>query len=67
MIPPLVYPDVGATKVEEGWVGKKDYANRTYSTQQRLKIHVRQVKSITCPNIYLRTHSKIPYTTMVPM
>jgi hypothetical protein len=27
MIPPLAYLDVGATKVEEGWVGKKDDAN----------------------------------------
>jgi hypothetical protein len=35
----IVNPDVGVTKVKEGWVGEKDYANQTYSTQQRLKIH----------------------------
>jgi hypothetical protein len=45
--------NVGATKVEEGWVGGKDYANWSYLAQQRLKVHVKQVKSITCPNISL--------------
>jgi hypothetical protein len=62
--PPPLYTNignlvVGATKVEEGWVGRKNCVNRTCSTQQRLKIHVGQVKSITCPNIYLWTPSKI--------
>jgi hypothetical protein len=33
--------NVGATKVEEEWVGKKDYANYNCSTQQMLKIHVK--------------------------
>jgi hypothetical protein len=43
--------DVGVKKVEEEWVGGKDYANQTYSTQQRLKIHVKQIRSITFPTM----------------
>ncbi len=63
----IANPNVGATKVEERWVGKKDYANWTCSTQQRLKVHVKQVRSLTCPNIHLWTPLEIPCIAMVPM
>jgi glyoxylate carboligase len=48
-------------------MGGKDYANQTCSTQQRLKIHVKQVRSITCPNIRLGKPSKILRTIVVPV
>ncbi len=48
-------------------MGGKEYAIWSCSAQQRLKIHMRQVISITCPNIRVQTFSESPHMVVVPM
>jgi len=48
-------------------VGGKEYAIQSCLAQQRLKIHMRQVRSITCPNICVQTLLESPHMVVVPM
>jgi hypothetical protein len=67
-IPPgtnIIDPTKGATSEKWGGAGECNWSKHNYSTKTKLKIHVRQLRSITCPKICLWAPSKMPCTIMV--
>jgi hypothetical protein len=46
-------------------MGGYDWPQHNWSIKTKLKIHVKQLKSITCPKICLHVPSKMPYTVVV--
>jgi hypothetical protein len=55
----MVILNGGATHICGRWVCEKKCAKWVYSTKVKLKIHVMQFMSITCPKIYLQALSEI--------
>jgi hypothetical protein len=62
----IVDPTKNATSEKWGGVGWCDWQKHNYFAKTKLKIHVRQLRSITCPKICLWALLEMPYTTMVP-
>jgi hypothetical protein len=55
----------GATIERWGGMGGCDWLKHNYSTKTKLKIHVKQLRSITCPKIHLQAYLEMPYKAMV--
>jgi len=49
----IVVPISGPTNGDVQWVGRKHFAKHVCSTNIKQENHVRQLRSITCPKIYL--------------
>jgi hypothetical protein len=60
-------PTKGAISEKWGGMGGCDWQKHNYFAKTKLKIHVRQLKSITCPKIYLWALLEMHYIAMEPM